>query len=121
MILKRLIILHRYLGVVLGVIMTLWCASSFVMMYQGDPLTTPEEKRAGLQPLDLSRWSLQPQVAYDATAFSYRIETLNGAPVLRMIGGEGNKTYDLTAGSELGALPEAAVRQAAETYAAGNG
>ena len=37
MIIKSLIVLHRYLGVVLGVIMTVWCLSGFVMMYQGYP------------------------------------------------------------------------------------
>ena len=32
MILKSLIITHRYVGVVLGVLMTVWCLSGFVMM-----------------------------------------------------------------------------------------
>ena len=42
MILKPIIIVHRYVGVVLGVIMTLWCLSGFVMMYQ--PFPTPRRK-----------------------------------------------------------------------------
>ncbi len=44
----------------------------------------------------------------------------NGAPVGRMIGGDGTKTFDLMAGPEIPVLSEAAVRQVAETYAAGN-
>lgn len=121
MILKSLIVVHRYVGVVLGVIMTLWCLSGFVMMYQPYPVTTPAEHQAGLQPLDLSKATAQLPLADDATAMSYRVEMLNGAPVLRMIGDEGPKTYDLSTGAELAPLTEAGVRQAAETWAAGNG
>jgi hypothetical protein len=47
MIIKSLIVIHRYVGVVLGVIMTIWCLSGFVMMYQGYPATTPDERQAG--------------------------------------------------------------------------
>ena len=60
MILKSLIIVHRYVGVVLGVIMTIWCLSGFVMMYQPYPATSPEERQAGLEPLDLSNCCADP-------------------------------------------------------------
>jgi len=40
---------------------------------------------------------------------------LNGAPVRRMIGGDGTKTFDLIAGPEIPVLSETAVRQVAET------
>jgi uncharacterized iron-regulated membrane protein len=120
MIIKSLIVLHRYLGVVLGVIMTVWCLSGFVMMYQGYPLTTQEERQAGLEKIDLTRCCAELPVAADATARSFRVEMLNGAPVLRMIGGDGPKTFDLAAGLEVPVLSEAGVRQVAEIYAAGN-
>ena len=118
MVLKSIIVVHRYVGVVLGVIMTLWCLSGFVMMYQPFPFTTPEERQAGLDPLDLSRATANLPIAADATATSYRVEMLNGAPVLRMIGSEGPKTYNLSTGAELTPLSEAAVKQAAQTWAA---
>ncbi len=121
MILKPLIIVHRYVGVILGVIMTLWCLSGFVMMYQPYPFTTPEEHQAGLPPLDLSHCCAATVMADDATAMSYRVEMLNGTAVLRTIGADGPKTYELATGAELVKLSEAAVKQAAETYAAGNG
>ena len=121
MILKPIIIVHRYVGVVLGVIMTLWCLSGFVMMYQPFPDTTPEERQAGLSPLDLSRAQADLPLAADATAMSFRVEMLNGAPVLRMTGGDGPKTVDLTTGAELTPLSEAAVRRAAETFARNSG
>ena len=46
---------------------------------------------------------------------------LNGTAVLRTTGPDGPKTYELATREELVKLSEAAVRQAAETYAAGNG
>lgn len=121
MIIRSLIVVHRYVGVVLGVIMTLWCLSGFVMMYQAYPVTTPHERQAGLQPLDLSKATAELPLAADSTAMSYRVEMLNGAPVLRMIGSEGPQTWDLTTGAELAPLSEAAIKQAAETFATGNG
>lgn len=121
MILKSLIVVHRYVGVVLGVIMTLWCLSGFVMMYQPYPFTTPQEHQAGLQPLDLTKATAQLPLADDASAMMYRVEMLNGAPILRMIDKDGLKTFDLSTGAELAPLTEAGVKQAAETWAAGNG
>ena len=44
---KYLFILHRYLGVVVGLIMLMWCLSGFVMMYQSFPDTTQDEVYAG--------------------------------------------------------------------------
>ena len=49
MIIRPLIILHRYVGVVLGVLMTVWCLSGFVMMYQPYPATSAAERQAGLE------------------------------------------------------------------------
>src|SRR5690606_25717120 len=121
MMIQSLIVVHRYLGVVLGVIMTLWCVSGFVMMYQGYPATTPGERQAGLERLDLSQCCASLPIADDAPAAGLRIEMLGGAPVLRMSGGEGPQVYDLSTGAEVETLSEAAVRQAAATYAAGNG
>ena len=120
MIIKSLIVIHRYVGVVLGVIMTVWCLSGFVMMYQGYPATTPEERQAGLETLDLTRCCADLGVDGEATAMAYRVEMLNGSPILRMNGRDGAKAYDLAAGAEVGVLSESQVRRVAETYAAGN-
>ena len=76
MILKSIIVVHRYVGVVLGVIMTVWCLSGFVMMYQGYPATTPEERQAGLETLDLTRCCADLGVDGEATAMAYRVEML---------------------------------------------
>ncbi|HOY76437.1 MAG TPA: PepSY domain-containing protein [Hyphomonadaceae bacterium] len=120
MIMKTLIVVHRYLGVVLGVIMTMWCLSGFVMMYQGYPATTPDERQSGLERLDLANASAQLTLAGDAPAMQARVEMLSGAPVLRVGGRDGPKAYNLESGETVGVLSEQQVRNVAETYAAGN-
>jgi PepSY-associated TM region len=121
MILKSIIVVHRYVGVVLGVLMTVWCLSGFVMMYQPYPTTTQEERQAGLAPLDLSKATAEMPFSADTTATSYRVEMLNGAPVLHMNGEDGPRAFDLSTGVEVAPLSEAGIRQAVQTYATGNG
>lgn len=121
MVLKSIIVVHRYVGVVLGVIMTVWCLSGFVMMYQPFPFTTPEERQAGLERLDLSQIDAELPLSIDAAATSFRVEMLNGVTVLRTMGGDGPQTFELSTGAKLAQLSEASVKRAAETFAAGNG
>ncbi|MEZ6030088.1 MAG: PepSY domain-containing protein [Hyphomonadaceae bacterium] len=118
---KALIVIHRYVGVVLGVIMTLWCASGFVMMYQGYPETTLAERRAGLAPLDLTQCCANVPLPDDASANGLRIEMLNGAPVIRMPGPDGGLAFDARSGQTIGVLDEAGVRSVANEFAKGNG
>lgn len=119
MIIKPILILHRYLGVTLGVLMTVWCLSGFVMMYQSFPETSPKERAAGLERLDLSQADAAAvPIEDDASASGMRVEMLNGVPVLRMGRSE---AYNLSTGAELEPLDEAGVRQLVTTWAAGNG
>lgn len=121
MIMKSLIVVHRYVGVVLGVLMTLWCVSGFVMMYQPYPATSPAERMAGLETLNLTRCCEDIALADADPLANARIEMLGGAPVLRTIGEGGPATYDLAAGAEVAPLSEDAVRRVAEIYAEGAG
>ena len=83
MIIKSLIITHRYVGVVLGVLMTVWCLSGFVMMYQPYRATSAGERQAGLEPLDLSACCASLPITDDTPLGIARIEMLGGQPVLR--------------------------------------
>lgn len=51
---RALFLLHRYLGIALGVLISAWCLSGFVMMYVRYPALTQEEALAGLAPLDFT-------------------------------------------------------------------
>lgn len=119
--LRWLIVLHRYVGVVLGVLMTLWCLSGFVMMYQSFPELTPEERLQGLAPLptgccDLSR----APIADDARVVEARVEMAAGAPVLRLsVEDQPPALFDATSGRARGGFSDAEVLEIARTFGVG--
>jgi uncharacterized iron-regulated membrane protein len=123
MLIASLLVLHRYLGVLLGVLMTLWCLSGFVMMYQGFPETTLKEREAGLAPLELAGCCALDRMplADDAPVRSFRIEALNGAPVLRIATEEGRKVFHLKDGTALEPLGAGDVSAVAAAFARGAG
>ena len=121
MIIKSILILHRYLGVVLGVLMTVWCLSGFVMMYQGFPEASRAERMAGLETLDSSSCCGGGIVLPDAaTISSMRIEMLAGAPVMRLQGGGAPRTVDLNTREDVTGLDETKIRSVISAFAAGN-
>lgn len=119
---RALLVVHRYLGVAVGIVMTVWCLSGFVMMYQGYPALREPERLAGLEPLKLDGCCVVPALdPEDAAELSgFRIEMLDGRPILRAAMGRGSagRTYDLITGKPLGEITPriaegVAVRQAA--------
>lgn len=118
MVMKTLIIIHRYVGVVLGVIMTVWCVSGFVMMYQGFPETSQQERLAGLATIELAGWRADLPVAADASVGGLQIQMLNGQPVMRL-GRE--EAYSLSTTQPVDVLDETSVRAVAQAFASGNG
>ena len=59
---RLILIIHRYLAVAVGLLMTLWCLSGFVMMYQSFPELSNEQRLNGLEPLELSAWAALPRM-----------------------------------------------------------
>lgn len=115
---RYVLIAHRYLAVATGLLMTLWCLSGFVMMYQAFPEQTREQRLQGLEPLDLGNCcnlSLLP-IEDDAPAPSFRVEMLLGEPVLRMP----SQVVRLRSGFYQAPLDDEQVMQVARTWAAGN-
>lgn len=84
--LRPVLFLHRWLGVIVGLLMTIWCLSGFVMMYVDYPRLMPAEQLEGLAPLQLpaarawNRVDLEPE----SDLSSVRIEMMAGKPVLRV-------------------------------------
>ena len=79
---NAIIVLHRYLGVVVGIVMTLWCLSGFVMMYQQFPELSDADRVAGLPPLALEGCcdvETLP-IADAAQVESFRVEMLGQRP-----------------------------------------
>jgi hypothetical protein len=117
-----IVIIHRYLGLAVGLLMVLWCLSGFVMMYQSYPELTGEERLAGLAPLQLDGCCDLSGVDLGAIdpVDSFRVEMLAGAPVLRISSAEGPRIYDLAAGREIEAIGEDDVRAVAEDWGRGH-
>lgn len=83
--LRPVLFLHRWLGIAMGVVMTMWCLSGFVMMYSPYPRLQPDEQLRGLAPLRLPD---EPQahieLADDTLLSSARIERMADRTVLRV-------------------------------------
>lgn len=112
--LRLVLVLHRWMGVVIGALMTLWCLTGFVMLYVDYPRLLPAEQLRGLSRLhlpidsDWGRISLAPDIALA----SARVEMAAGRPVLRVVPDEGDGraiwqmrasplSYDLESGTAL--------------------
>lgn len=122
MLVTPILILHRYLGVVLGVLMTLWCLSGFVMMYQPFPSTSLAERTAGLEPISLAKCCnyRSSMLDDDSPVGPLRIEMLNGRPVARLGGDADAFVFGLRDGADLGDMASGGVRDVAERFARGN-
>ncbi|MCZ6459207.1 MAG: PepSY domain-containing protein [Gammaproteobacteria bacterium] len=79
-------LVHRYLGIVLGILVLAWCVSGIIMMYVQYPALERSEQLAALQPLDLTGCCNFALNANDAAlaVHSYSVENLLGQPVLRL-------------------------------------
>lgn len=122
---RWILITHRYLAVAVGLLMTLWCLSGFVMMYQAFPELTQEERRLGLQPLALdgccTLGEFRPHE--DTAVGNVRMEMLLGEPVLRL-GESPNGTatvINLRTGQALTPLSHDQLIGVARDVAGGNG
>jgi hypothetical protein len=69
--LRKLVILsHRYLGIVLSLLVVMWFATGITMMWAGGmPRLTPELRLERLPPLDLERVRLTPSEAAERAGF----------------------------------------------------
>src|SRR5215831_12334839 len=83
---QTLVILHRYLGVVVGLLMVMWFVSGIVLMYIGLPRITDEERARTLEPI---AWQVccrfPPRLAPDnAQLYGAQVENVATAPVMRV-------------------------------------
>ena len=113
---KAILWLHRYLAVAVGILMTLWCVSGFVMMYQGFPAISRAEQLQGLAPLDVTDCCQLNAIDPAAEGQDFRIEMHLGRPVMRLR----DRTLDLTTGRDIPALDDQSIEQVAREWAAGN-
>ncbi len=81
------IYIHRWTGIVFGVVFVVWFISGVVMMYAGMPHLSEKERLGHLKPLDLSSASVSPAQAaemYGISSTRLRVEMFyDGRPVYR--------------------------------------
>src|SRR5262245_54900175 len=113
-----LVVIHRYLGVVLGLLMLLWFVSGIVMMYVPYPQRGESERTAALAPIP---WTLccnfsGVTLAAGNLIEAARVENVADQPVLRMRSGDTPIMADLAAGRIL-AIGDAEANRIAEITA----
>jgi uncharacterized iron-regulated membrane protein len=83
---QTLVVLHRYLGVAVGLLMVMWFVSGIVMMYVGLPRVTDEERARTLEPISWQACCrFPPRLAPDnAQLFGAQVENVAGATVMRV-------------------------------------
>ena len=123
--------LHRWMGVVLGLLMLVWCLSGFVMLFVPYPATSGDGhdlRRDGLARIALPAVERAPPddaIPKDAKLVSVRVEMLAATPVLRLRwrgkGGGGGGTFDIASGERIAAIDPARAIAVATTYAERHG
>jgi hypothetical protein len=109
---RTLFLVHRWLGVVLALLMAVWAISGITMMYVAFPETSTEERQAGLQPLDLPG-CCEAAAMPEGPLASASVEMLLGRPVLRIVTGQGPAALALDGEG----LPQIGAEQAGEIAA----
>ena len=109
---RAVILSHRYLGLVLSLLVIMWFATGITMMYWGGmPRVTPELRLERLQPVDFSRVRVTPAEAAARADIEPRgrvtLSTLLDRPIYRF--GSRNSTVVFADTGEV--LEEHAVRR----------
>jgi uncharacterized iron-regulated membrane protein len=91
--------LHRWLGILIALLMAVWALSGLVMMYVSFPETTREERLGGLEPLTAWECCGALSLPQDPAIRSASIEMLGGEPVLRWQGEQSGGVVSLVTGN----------------------
>src|SRR5215470_4785878 len=100
---RTLVIIHRYLGVAVGLLMAVWFASGIVLMYVGFPRVTEDARMRTLTPIAWAACCRFGDAIADGEAIlQAQIENLAGVPSLRLQrAGRRDGAFDLARGEPL--------------------
>lgn len=116
---RLLLLVHRYLGIGVGLLMSVWCLSGLVMMYVSYPALDGGTRLAHLAPID---WrdccKLSRSILADTDPVSdFRLEMLDGRPVLDWgMGSESGGLIDLSTGMGLEGVSASQAASVAAAY-----
>jgi hypothetical protein len=96
--------LHRYLGIAVGALMLMWCASGVVMMYVSYPALAESDRLKVLEPIDWHQCCrIDGAVLAEASPVGgAQLEMLAGRPVLLLRSAADSRLIDLSSGALLG-------------------
>ena len=115
---RTLLQLHRYLGLIGGAFMLLWCSSGFVMMYVSYPELDETQRVAALTPIAWGSCCMERASSAGAESVSgFRIEMLGDRVVLSRHSPRGASLIDLSTGRERGAVSQTEARTVASAFA----
>ena len=118
---RLVLLVHRYAGIALCLLVAAWCLSGIGMMYVRYPSLDETERLRGQRLLDFTGCcrSTPATIAGDTPLSGFRIEMLADRPVLRLHGILGDdSTLDLRTGEFLGPLSASLATAVAATHAA---
>src|SRR5271167_588156 len=103
MVMRWLFLLHRYLGIGVGVLMVMWCVSGVVMMYVSYPALDANTRSKKLSPIEWSGCCKIPDalLAGSGPIENAQIEMLAGRPVLYLRDSTHTRLVDLIAGAAI--------------------
>jgi len=94
------LIAHRYLGIAMGILMTMWFLSGIVMMYVAFPHITEVQRVRTLAPIPWATCCrFGNEIAADEPVLLVHVENMSREPVLRLRrAGKSDAALDLTHG-----------------------
>ena len=102
---RAVVFVHRWLGILCGPLFVVWFASGIVMMYARMPELSRSERRAHQPPLALAAVQVSPvRAALGLIPESFRIQTLLGRPVFRIVSRGETMTMFADTGERFGGL-----------------
>ncbi len=116
---RVLLLVHRYVGIAIGLLVLLWCLSAFVMMYVQFPQLSEREQLAALPVLDTEHCCKFDVAALSSSPeiMGFVIDSLASQPVLRVRIRDGySRSFDLVTGTEILAIDEETARRQAISY-----
>jgi hypothetical protein len=82
---KILVLIHRYLGIAIGLMLIIWCLSGIIMLYVQYPVSDENQRVFSLAELSLDNCCVLPNdESDDQTVDYFRIEMQGGVPIVRM-------------------------------------
>ncbi len=114
---RWLVVTHRYVGVVMGLLMLLWFVSGVVMLFARWPEVTAEQRTAGLAPIPWAACCKLPPALGPQLVDAVAVEGLAGRPVARV----DDEVWDLASGRPVHHVTEMEAWSVAATFAAHTG